>query len=82
MKYCSINAVRYIHSITNVPITYMPAYIQNIAHALPLFYVIEGLNAVMVYNNYGQAAVDLVVITVLSTGMLFAAIILFKWRED
>src|SRR5437899_5110807 len=25
-------------------ISYMPTYIQNIAHALPLFYVIEGLN--------------------------------------
>lgn len=79
MKCCSINAVRYIHSVTNVPITYMPAYIQNIAHALPLFYIIEGLNEVMVYNSYGQAAVDLVVITVLSIGMIFAAIILFKW---
>ena len=51
-------------------ISYMPTYIQNIAHALPLFYVIEGLNAVMIYNNYGQAAVELVVISVLTLGEL------------
>ena len=67
---------------TFFPISYMPTYIQIIAHALPLFYVIEGLNAVMIYNNYGQAAVDLVIITVLAIGMLVAAVKLFKWRED
>jgi ABC-2 type transport system permease protein len=67
---------------TFFPISYMPTYIQNIAHALPLFYVIEGLNAVMIYSNYSQAAVDIVVITALTLGMLVAAVKLFKWRED
>jgi ABC-type multidrug transport system permease subunit len=60
----------------------MPTFIQIIAHALPLFYVIEGLNAVMIYNNYGQAAVNIVIITVLVLGMLVAAVKVFKWRED
>ena len=67
---------------TFFPISYMPTYIQYIAHALPLFYVIEGLNAVMIYNNYGQAAVDIVIVTILALGMLVAAVKLFKWRED
>jgi len=60
----------------------MPIYIQIIAHAFPLFYIIEGLNAVMIYNNYVQAAVDLVVITILALVMLVAAVKLFRWRED
>jgi ABC-2 type transport system permease protein len=67
---------------TFFPISYMPTFIQIIAHALPLFYVIEGLNAVMIYNNYGQAAVNIVIITVLALGMLVAAVKMFKWRED
>ena len=67
---------------TFFPISYMPTFIQIIAHALPLFYVIEGLNAVMIYNNYGQAAVDIVIVTVLALGMLVAAVKMFKWRED
>jgi ABC-2 type transport system permease protein len=67
---------------TFLPISYMPTYIQYIAHVLPLFYVIEGLNAVMIYNNYGQAAVDIVIVTVLALGMLVAAVKMFKWRED
>jgi ABC-2 type transport system permease protein len=67
---------------TFFPISYMPTYIQNIAHALPLFYVIEGLNAVMIYNNYDQTAVDIVIVTALALGMLVAAIKMFKWRED
>src|ERR671930_1390407 len=66
---------------TFFPISYMPKYIQNIAQALPLFYVIEGLNAVMTYNNYGQAAVDIVIITILALGMLVAAVPMFKGRE-
>ena len=37
---------------TFFPISIMPQYLQNIAHVLPLFYVIEGLNNVMVYSNY------------------------------
>jgi ABC-type polysaccharide/polyol phosphate export permease len=49
---------------------------------LPLFYIIEGLNAVMIYGNYGQARVDFVVVTVITIVLFVAAARLFKWRED
>jgi ABC-2 type transport system permease protein len=67
---------------TFFPISIMPTYLQGIAHIFPLFYVIEGLNAVMIYSNFAQAALDLLIVTVLAVGMLIAAAKLFKWRED
>jgi ABC-2 type transport system permease protein len=67
---------------TFFPITLMPIYLQNFAHVLPLFYIIDGLNAVMIYGNYWQAVIDLIVVTVI-TVVIFAAVAkLFKWRED
>jgi ABC-type multidrug transport system permease subunit len=60
----------------------MPQYLQTIAHVLPLFYVIEGLNNVMVYANYMGAVIDLTVVAVITIIIFVAAIRLFKWRED
>lgn len=67
---------------TFFPISLMPQYLQNIAHVLPLFYIIEGLNAVMTYGNYAQAVIDLAVVTVIAVIVFVAAAKLFKWRED
>ena len=60
----------------------MPTYLQEFAHVLPLFYLIEGLNNVMVYGNYSQALVDLAVLIVLSAIVFVLAVRFFKWRED
>ena len=67
---------------TFFPISIMPQYLQTIAHVLPLFYVIEGLNNVMVYANYMGAVIDLTVVAVITIIIFVAAIRLFKWRED
>jgi len=67
---------------TFFPISLMPMYLQQFAHVLPLFYIIDGLNAVMIYSNYVQAAVDLVVVTAITIVFFAAAVHLFKWRED
>jgi ABC-2 type transport system permease protein len=67
---------------TFFPIAIMPEYLQSIAHVLPLYYIIEGLNAVMVYGNYGQALIDIGVVTVITAIVFVAAAKLFKWRED
>ena len=67
---------------TFFPISLMPQYLQTFAHVLPLFYIIEGLNATMIYNNYVQAAIDLVVVTIITIIVFVAAARLFKWRED
>jgi ABC-2 type transport system permease protein len=67
---------------TFFPLYIMPTYLQTIAHILPLFYIIEGLNAVMVYTNYTQALIDIAVIAVIAVIVFVAAAKLFKWRED
>jgi ABC-2 type transport system permease protein len=67
---------------TFFPIAIMPQYLQSIAHVLPLFYIIEGLNAVMVYANYAQVVIDLLVVTIITLIVFVAAAKLFKWRED
>jgi ABC-type multidrug transport system permease subunit len=60
----------------------MPAYLRYFAHVLPLFYIIDGLNGVMIYSNYSQAATDLVVVMAITIVFFVAAVKLFKWRED
>ncbi|MGD0637767.1 MAG: ABC transporter permease [Nitrososphaerales archaeon] len=67
---------------TFFPVSTMPAYLQNIAHVLPLFYVIQGLNNVMIYGNDTAAVTDIAVLAVLSAVIFILAVRFFKWRED
>ena len=67
---------------TFFPVNTMPAYLQTLAHVLPLFYVIDGLNSVMLYGNYTSALTDGVVLAVLSAVIFGLAVRFFKWRED
>jgi ABC-2 type transport system permease protein len=67
---------------TFFPISIMPPALQSLAHILPLFYVIEGLNNVMVYDNIPAALVDLAVVAVITLVFFVAAVKVFKWRED
>jgi ABC-2 type transport system permease protein len=67
---------------TFFPISVMPTYLQTIAHVLPLFYIVEGLNNVMVYGNYMGAIIDLAVVGVITAVIFVLAVRLFKWRED
>jgi ABC-2 type transport system permease protein len=67
---------------TFFPISLMPDYLRYFAHVLPLFYIIDGLNGIMVYSNYFQTAVDLAVVAVITLIAFFAAARVFKWRED
>ncbi len=67
---------------TFFPVNTMPAYLQAFAHVLPLFYVIDGLNSVMIYGNYGPALLDLGITLVISVIIFGLAVRFFKWRED
>jgi ABC-2 type transport system permease protein len=67
---------------TFFPMDIMPSYLQTIAHALPLFYVTEGLNNVMVYNNIPNTLVDIAVLGIITLVIFVLAVKLFKWRED
>jgi ABC-type multidrug transport system permease subunit len=60
----------------------MPDWLQSLAHVLPLFYVIEGLNNVMTYDNVPGAIFDLGVVAVITVVIFAAAVFVFKWRED
>jgi ABC-2 type transport system permease protein len=67
---------------TFFPISIMPEYLQSIARVLPLYYVTEGLNNVMVYKNITNALVDVAVLGVITLVIFMLAVKLFKWRED
>jgi ABC-2 type transport system permease protein len=67
---------------TFFPIALMPTYLQTLAHVLPLFYIIDGLNGVMIYSNYTQVTLDLIVVAGLTIIAFVAAAKIFKWRED
>jgi ABC-2 type transport system permease protein len=69
---------------TFFPISLMPDYLRTVAHGLPLFYIVEGLNNVMVYGNRNIEAtlVDIAVTAVIAIVIFIAAAKLFKWRED
>jgi ABC-2 type transport system permease protein len=67
---------------TFFPISIMPEYLRSIAHVLPLFYIVEGLNNVMVYGNITGALIDLVVVAIITVIIFLLAVKLFKWRED
>lgn len=67
---------------TFFPISMMPDYLQTIAHVLPLYYIIEGLNNIMVYGNITGALIDIAVVAVITLVIFVLAVKLFKWRED
>ena len=67
---------------TFFPISSMPAYLQSVAHVLPLFYVIEGLNNVMVFGNISGAVIDIAILGIITIVIFALAVKLFKWRED
>ncbi len=67
---------------TFFPVSTMPSYLQSLAQVLPLYYVIDGLNNVMLYSNPTAALRDIGVLVVLSVVIFSLAVRFFKWRED
>ena len=67
---------------TFFPISIMPTWLQTVAHVFPLFYVIEGVDNVMIYGNIGPAMGDLAVTLAIAVAIFVLAVRLFKWRED
>ncbi len=67
---------------TFFPVSLFPSWLVPVAHALPLFYVIDGLNAAMVFGNPSAAYVDLLVVLVLAVAFSVVATRVFNWREE
>jgi ABC-2 type transport system permease protein len=59
-----------------------PPDLAAVAHVLPLYYVIDGLNQVMLFQNNGRAFVDLLVVLVASIIVFTLAVRLFQWRDE
>jgi len=60
----------------------MPPGLQAFARILPLYYVIDGMNQVMLFSNTSRAITDLVVVLAGAVIVFLLAIRLFKWRDE
>lgn len=67
---------------TFFPVAIMPGWLQTVAHVLPLYYIIDGLNSVMVYSNLNAAFSDIEVSIAVSVAIFVATILAFSWKED
>ncbi len=67
---------------TFFPVSSMPKYLQGIAHILPLYYMIDGLNEVMIYGNFRAAYLDMALLLAISVVVFALAVKFFRWRED
>jgi ABC-2 type transport system permease protein len=67
---------------TFFPVSEFPSGLQTFAHFLPLYYVIDGMNQVMLFHNTARAATDLVIVAVAGAIVFLLAIRLFRWRDD
>jgi ABC-2 type transport system permease protein len=67
---------------TFFPVSGFPPALQEVAHVLPLYYVIDGMNQVMLFHNNTRALVDLGIILVGGVIVFIAAIVAFKWRDE
>jgi len=63
-------------------VSMFPQYLQVFARVLPLYYVIDGMNQVMLFSNTSKALVDLLVVLVGSVVVFLLAVRLFKWRDE
>jgi ABC-2 type transport system permease protein len=67
---------------TFFPLEQMPAFLQTIAHVLPLYYVNEGLRNSMIYMNQNETLINGAVVIVFAAVFFIAGVILTKWKED
>ena len=59
-----------------------PAGLQTFAHLLPLYYVIDGMNQVMLFSNGTRALTDFTIVLVASVVVFLLAVRLFRWRDE
>jgi len=67
---------------TFFPVAEFPQYLQTVAHVLPLYYVIDGLNAGMLYGNASTALMDVVVTLAVAIALFVLGARAFKWRDE
>jgi ABC-2 type transport system permease protein len=63
-------------------VSMFPPALQTFAHILPLYYVIDGMNQVMLFSNATRAFTDFLVVLVAALVVFLLAIRFFQWREE
>jgi ABC-2 type transport system permease protein len=67
---------------TFFPVSEFSPPLKAFAHILPLYYVIDGMNQVMLFQNYGTDLwTDIGVVLAGSIVVFVAAVLAFKWRD-
>jgi ABC-2 type transport system permease protein len=63
-------------------VSMFPPALQTFAKILPLYYVIDGMNQVMLFNNPARAFSDFLVVLVIALVIFVLAIRFFQWRDE
>ena len=63
-------------------VSMFPPYLQSFARILPLYYVIDGMNQVMLFSNTTRALTDVVVVFAIAVVIFLLAVRFFKWRDE
>lgn len=66
---------------TFFPISFLPWYLQDFVHVLPLYYFNTGLGDIMTSTNFNQALLYLAILGAVAIAFFALATRLFKWRE-
>lgn len=66
---------------TFFPVSSFPPFLQGVVKILPLYYVIDGMNQVMLFGNLGRAFGDFAVVVILGAVLFVFAVYTFRWRE-
>jgi ABC-2 type transport system permease protein len=63
-------------------VSMFPPALQTFAHVLPLYYVIDGMNQVMLFSNATRAFTDFVIVLISALIVFALAVQFFKWRDE
>jgi ABC-2 type transport system permease protein len=67
---------------TFFPVASFPPYLQNVAHVLPLYYVIEGLNEGILFNDASGAFTNAIITLAVAVVFFVLAVRVFRWRDE
>ncbi|HXW66774.1 MAG TPA: ABC transporter permease [Thermoplasmata archaeon] len=67
---------------TFFPVSGFPPALQAFAHLLPLYYVIDGMNQVMLFTNTARALTDALIVFVIAIAIFLLAVRFFQWRDE
>jgi ABC-2 type transport system permease protein len=62
-------------------VSLFPPGLQVVAHVLPLYYVIDGMDQVMLFSNTTRALLDVGVVAILAVIVFALAVRFFQWRD-